>query len=66
MIFMRDRGIAVTGLEFHEPSVIRFFEENKLDYDRNDDKGRNNGPYINSFRTNRTKQSIFIFLQFSL
>jgi len=38
MMFMHQKGIKVTGLEFHEDAVLRFFDENHLEYRTGEDK----------------------------
>ena len=38
MIYMHEKGIKVTGLEFHEDAVRQFFEENNLEYVTGEDK----------------------------
>ena len=38
MIFMHQKGIKVTGLEFHEDAVLQFFDENRLEYRTGEDK----------------------------
>ena len=36
MIFLRNKGVSVVGVEFNESAVKRFFEENDLQYERHE------------------------------